>query len=203
MILLREGLVENKTIIPLDGRLYYDAEKEAIELGRGRWNQLPVQSGVSPNSSVPSFEFGSASTQNRLVAPIRQNPFFQDAGTSFQDTGTSTQPAKDSSLGREFGLSRYSRTLPDPGSYNTRRLRPNEHWVDGYTRKDGTKVRGYWRTNPDDDRSNNYSSYGNTNPHTGKRGSVRSGSSGSTGKVYVRPYTRKDGTRVKGYYRSR
>ena len=196
VILLREGLVEDKTVIPLDGRLYFDAEKEAFELGRGRWNKLLSFSGGSLDASVPPLKLDSASGQHRLAAPIRQNRFFQDLSGS-------SEPAEENSFRHGPGPPRSSHASGKPGTYNTSRLRPNEHWVDGYTRKDGTKVRGHWRTNPDSDRSNNYSSYGNTNPHSGKRGSVRSGTSGSTGRVYVRPYTRKDGTRVKGYYRSR
>jgi len=44
--------------------------------------------------------------------------------------------------------------------------------VDGHTRKDGTYVQPHHRTNPDNSRSNNWSSQGNTNPHTGKEGTV-------------------------------
>jgi hypothetical protein len=40
--------------------------------------------------------------------------------------------------------------------------------VRGYYRKDGTYVQPHQRTNPDGDRSNNYSSPGNYNPNTGK-----------------------------------
>ncbi|MGG2114149.1 hypothetical protein OCI51_25895 (plasmid) [Lysinibacillus capsici] len=31
----------------------------------------------------------------------------------------------------------------------------NVHWVDGYTRSDGTYVKGHWRSNPDGITSNN------------------------------------------------
>jgi hypothetical protein len=43
-------------------------------------------------------------------------------------------------------------------------------WVDGYYRKDGTYVRGHYRSDPDGDFSNNWSTYGNTNPYTGDPG---------------------------------
>lgn len=33
---------------------------------------------------------------------------------------------------------------------------PGAHWVDGYDRADGTHVDGYYRTNPDDDVTNNF-----------------------------------------------
>lgn len=46
------------------------------------------------------------------------------------------------------------------------------HQVDGYTRKDGTYVEPHQRTNPDNRRDNNWSSQGNTNPNTGREGSV-------------------------------
>lgn len=44
--------------------------------------------------------------------------------------------------------------------------------VDGYTRKDGTYVQPHVRTTPDNNRMNNYGSQGNTNPYTGRQGTV-------------------------------
>lgn len=45
-------------------------------------------------------------------------------------------------------------------------------YVNGYTRQDGTYVNGYYRTAPDSDPYNNYSSKGNYNPYTGQAGTV-------------------------------
>lgn len=45
--------------------------------------------------------------------------------------------------------------------------------VDGHVRSDGTYVAPHYRTTPDSRRDNNWSSQGNTNPHTGERGSQR------------------------------
>lgn len=42
--------------------------------------------------------------------------------------------------------------------------------VNDYHRKDGTRVRGHWRSDADGIESNNWSHHGNVNPHTGKRG---------------------------------
>lgn len=42
--------------------------------------------------------------------------------------------------------------------------------VKGHTRKNGSYVAPHYRSNRDNSKSNNYSSKGNTNPHTGKRG---------------------------------
>jgi hypothetical protein len=44
--------------------------------------------------------------------------------------------------------------------------------VHGYTRKDGTYVAPYVRTAPDSTILNNYSTYPNVNPYTGKVGTV-------------------------------
>ena len=52
------------------------------------------------------------------------------------------------------------------------------NYVLGYTRADGTRVKGYWR------RKRNFNK-------------------SSSGKTYVRGYTRKNGTKVRGYYRSK
>lgn len=58
----------------------------------------------------------------------------------------------------------------DVDESNTHHVDP--HWVDGYTRDDGTEVEGYWRggedgyerSNPDDDLSNNLDSYDDSTP---------------------------------------
>jgi hypothetical protein len=43
-------------------------------------------------------------------------------------------------------------------------------YVSGYTNSNGTYVQGYNRTAPDNNRNNNYSTVGNTNPYTGTAG---------------------------------
>ena len=44
--------------------------------------------------------------------------------------------------------------------------------VRGYTRKDGTYVKPHYRSDPDGIFSNNWSTKGNINPYTGKRGTL-------------------------------
>ena len=43
-------------------------------------------------------------------------------------------------------------------------------YVEGYFRKDGTYVRGHYRSSPDKSFNNNWSTKGNYNPYTGKKG---------------------------------
>jgi hypothetical protein len=43
-------------------------------------------------------------------------------------------------------------------------------YVPGYLRADGTYVQGYYRTVPDSNPYNNYSTRGNVNPYTGQPG---------------------------------
>ncbi|MEM5439163.1 hypothetical protein [Paraburkholderia diazotrophica] len=45
-----------------------------------------------------------------------------------------------------------------------------DQYVHGYTRRDGTYVNGYHRTEPDYTRNDNYSTRGNFNPYTGEPG---------------------------------
>lgn len=42
----------------------------------------------------------------------------------------------------------------------------------GYVNKNGTYVAPHYQTEPDDNVYNNYSTKGNTNPYTGKKGTV-------------------------------
>ena len=44
-------------------------------------------------------------------------------------------------------------------------------YVNGYTKKDGTNVQGYYKTKSDNTNTNNYSTKGNTNYYTGEPGS--------------------------------
>ena len=43
-------------------------------------------------------------------------------------------------------------------------------YVKGYTKKNGTEVKGYYRSLPDKNKDNNLSQKGNINPFTGKKG---------------------------------
>jgi len=45
-------------------------------------------------------------------------------------------------------------------------------YVNGYTSNNGTYVQPYYRTAPDSNRFNNYSSQGNVNPYNGRIGTV-------------------------------
>jgi hypothetical protein len=45
-------------------------------------------------------------------------------------------------------------------------------YVRGHTRQDGTWVQPHYRTDTDSSRLNNYSTQGNTNPYTGRAGTV-------------------------------
>lgn len=43
-----------------------------------------------------------------------------------------------------------------------------DQYVEGYCKKNGKCVKGYWRSSPDKDPTNNWSFPGNVNPRTGK-----------------------------------
>jgi hypothetical protein len=45
-------------------------------------------------------------------------------------------------------------------------------YVNGYYRSDGTYVQPHYRSDPDGNIYNNWSTKGNVNPYTGKRGTV-------------------------------
>lgn len=48
-----------------------------------------------------------------------------------------------------------------------------DQYVNGYYNHNGNYVQGYHRSDRDGNPDNNYSHYGNVNPYTGKRGTVR------------------------------
>ncbi|MDD6161844.1 MAG: hypothetical protein PUB35_03505 [Campylobacteraceae bacterium] len=43
-------------------------------------------------------------------------------------------------------------------------------WVNGYTRKNGSYVKGHYRSKQNKSKFDNYSSFGRINPHTGRFG---------------------------------
>lgn len=45
-------------------------------------------------------------------------------------------------------------------------------WVNSYARTDGSVVQGHYRTSPDQTVNNNFTTVGNTNPYTGKVGTL-------------------------------
>lgn len=48
----------------------------------------------------------------------------------------------------------------------------SDTYVKGYYRKDGTYVKGHYRSKKDNNPYNNWSTIGNTNPYTGKKGTI-------------------------------
>ena len=55
----------------------------------------------------------------------------------------------------------------------------SDTYVKGYYRSNGTYVQPHYRTSPDNSLHNNYSTKGNVNPYTGRKGTVNPyGSSG-------------------------
>ncbi|ELS32119.1 hypothetical protein Pse7429DRAFT_2631 [Pseudanabaena biceps PCC 7429] len=46
--------------------------------------------------------------------------------------------------------------------------------VNGYVKKDGTRVKPHNRTTPSSSKKDNWSTIGNVNPHNGKKGTKRS-----------------------------
>jgi len=49
----------------------------------------------------------------------------------------------------------------------------NSTYVNGYYKSNGTYVNGYYRTAPNKTINDNYSTYPNVNPYTGKKGTVK------------------------------
>ena len=67
-----------------------------------------------------------------------------------------------------YGTSSYSYAPASTGSYY-----PSTVHVDSYVRSNGTFVNSHYRTSPDYTRSNNWSTYPNVNPYTGKTGTIK------------------------------
>jgi hypothetical protein len=115
---------------------------------------------------LPTRQPAIAAAPNRTPA-ARLNPTSSPVGTNSRTSPayTYSRPSTPS----------YTRSPSIPAYYNRYydyNYRPpvGEHYVHSYIRSDGTFVSGHYRTNRDDSFWNNYSSYGNINPHTGRTG---------------------------------
>ena len=62
-------------------------------------------------------------------------------------------------------------------------------YVKGYTKKDGTYVQPHYRSDPNSNKQDNFSTRGNTNPYTGKQGTKDPyGESRNSGSGYSNSY---------------
>lgn len=155
--------------------------------------------------------------ESELCRELRRDRRFEERALRASNASTKTQhprfgygagysESESSDLTRSGGGLLRSTGSPDRDRYYDYNYRPSvgDHYVDGYFRSDGTYVQGHRRTNRDDSFWNNYSSYGNINPYTGRRGTRLPPSGGySFGSTYVGGYFRSDGTYVQGHTRSR
>lgn len=57
-------------------------------------------------------------------------------------------------------------------------------YVNGYTKRDGTYVNGYHRSHSNGTNHDNYSTKGNRNPYTGRKGTVAPDYSSQANKIY-------------------
>lgn len=58
-----------------------------------------------------------------------------------------------------------------------------DQYVNGYTRKDGTYVQPYYRTEANDTKLDNYSTKGNVNPYTNQAGTKDPYDSGASSSI--------------------
>lgn len=78
-------------------------------------------------------------------------------------------------------------------------------YVNGYTKKDGTYVSGYYRTSANNTTDDNYSTSGNTNLFTGENGTKKDtydeNSSFTTSSTWVDGHYTKKGNYIPGHYK--
>jgi hypothetical protein len=140
---------------------------------------IPVQTG-KPKTAWPSAQNQPAPVASSFGAAIRPTTRVPSVGAPFVGPATSQAVGNASRTSPRYTYSApsarsYTRSPSTPGYYSRYydyNYRPpvGEHYVHSYIRSDGTFVSGHYRTNRDDSFWNNYSSYANINPHTGRTG---------------------------------
>jgi hypothetical protein len=144
-------------------QFYYDLDEQSVKSGGFIIEPLTARWVSGANSRLDT-QVNLASGYNQYVRFTRP-PDFPNASADL-DFAIQYRIAK---LGSGTGLPTYD--YSGAGIYPYQGTVRPDTYVHGYTRSDGTYVQGYRRTLPDASRSNNYSSWGNINPYTGRRGS--------------------------------
>ena len=138
--------------------------------------EIPVTSFIPPVTDLQGIAPSSVPTPSRQAVPdwaiksglglavIAAFGFMLSAFSWWPGTVTTSGDLTDVYVGGDSGGG------PGPVVGNPSNINSQQHIVHGYTRSDGRYVAPYVATNPDQDRTNNLSSRGNTNPYTGARG---------------------------------
>ena len=136
---------------------------------------------VQPASPPPVAQKDSDAAPPR--ASVKPEPV--EAGIGVKPSQASSSPAVDPVATAD--------PLSPPG--------PDYHWIRPYTRLDGTPVAGLWKKNPPKS-TTRHATKAEPVPRVVEPAVPSVGDDTSTaGKIWVEGYTRKDGTKVKGYWR--
>ena len=187
------------------------AEKARVAYFSARTKPQTTPEAYSYNTPRPAYLENQRQATSGYTTPT------STSGSSEAYTGSSYSTSKSYAPATAATSNRITieppRNLYTGSRYYDYSYRPTvgDHYVQPHYRSDGTYVPGHYRTNADDSFWNNYSSFGNINPHTGRMGTIvppvttykPATSYSFGGSSYVRGYTRGDGTYVQGHYRKR
>jgi hypothetical protein len=125
--------------------------------GFGHHNySAPIQT-YSP-SYAPAYSNYSTPSYSSTYSPRHTSSY------SFDGLGGSTETPSYQTHHRGY------QAAPDYSSTYSSPLSTGDHYVRGYTRSNGTYVAPHYQSNPNSSVYDNYSEYGNVNPHNGKMG---------------------------------
>lgn len=124
----------------------------------------------SSGQTVWSYKFSSVSFKNgRVVSWLNGSRNLKVRGREGDEKERiAGRPPSQESGGGLYAPAGLQRSIPQPETYGA--TNPDLRWVDAHQRKDGTPVAGHFKTAPDSSRHNNFSSRGNRNTFTGKKG---------------------------------
>jgi hypothetical protein len=123
---------------------------------------------------VWSYKFSSVSFRNgRVVGWEDHSKVLRTQGNGDTRIAENYRESRD---GQSYSVTVPSGVTAIPGGSSASRssagaTNSSVQFVEGHQRSDGSTVRGYYRTTGDSNRTNNFSSRGNVNPYTGRRGS--------------------------------
>lgn len=139
-----------------------DVEISNLKIRKSNISNIPTEPGkrrkrikyvnkvISKSPEIVRFELPKTTLENKKE--------------DIQNNSVDVEKIKKQILGSEYNDNNNS------FSSNSGYTNPNHEYVNGYYKKNGTYVEGYYRTKKNSSKSDNFSSKGNKNPYTGKKG---------------------------------
>jgi hypothetical protein len=117
--------------------------------GRADVSKSESSPSYTPPTYSPPSDTSSSDTSSSDTSPTYTPPTYTPPSDSSGDSSGDNSYSSDTGSSAGSYTNDYSDPSPPPGGYNDQGC-PRDQWTNGYIRKDGTYVNGYWHNGPND-----------------------------------------------------